>query len=101
VLRIKIAVPRKESIPQARDILFYDEVTNEIMTYLLTSSIESASLVTDPWGPEKSHTYWQYKKQKPSGEISSQANIPPPVITPKTLYPYHSQLSPAIIHFQS
>jgi Ni,Fe-hydrogenase I cytochrome b subunit len=62
VLRIKITFLRKEFMSYVRDILFYDDVTKDIRAYLLISSIESASLVTDPWGPSKSHTYWQTKK---------------------------------------
>jgi hypothetical protein len=53
VLRIKIAVLRKESIPKARVILFYDEVTKDIRTYLLTYVVEISSQVSDPWGPSK------------------------------------------------
>jgi hypothetical protein len=36
-LKIKKVVPRRDSIPKARYIIFFDEVTQDIRTYFLAS----------------------------------------------------------------
>jgi hypothetical protein len=73
--RIKIAVPRRESILRARDIMFFDAYTKDLRTYFLTSTIEQSSQVTDPWGPGKPQPYWQHKKPKLSKVNTSKALI--------------------------
>jgi hypothetical protein len=75
ILRIKIAIPRRESILRARDIMLFDADTKDLRTYFFTSTIEQSSQVTDPWGSGKPQPYWQHKKSKLSKVNTSKALI--------------------------